>query len=181
VTNPRPAYRFPKGASGNPKGHSEERRNWTPSKTAQYWDLKRAMREMCPEATEVVRKCLKSEDERIALTAAQIAFERGFGKPEVHADVTLMCNFAEVPAVMPLGQWLERKGQPEGDDRWLLEHQAKQGPGGVAAPQEKRSTGAPADAAGASGGPPTIDLQAEDPLLTAVDPTEPRPPGSKLN
>ena len=122
MTNPRPAYRFPKGTSGNPAGS----RTLTASRRKQFWELKLAMREICPEAAEVVKRCLKSDDERVALQAAQIAFERGFGKPEQHADVSLTCHFAEVPATMEIGQWLERKGQPEGPagDEWLRQRGA---------------------------------------------------------
>jgi hypothetical protein len=48
-------------------------------------------------------------------------------------------------------------------------------------PTERRTSEAPADAGRASNGPPTIDLEAEDPMLLDRDPTMPRPPGSKLN
>jgi hypothetical protein len=39
--------------------------------------------------------------------------ERGYGKAEQKADVTMVHNFAEVPQVMPLKQWLETRGQPQ--------------------------------------------------------------------
>jgi hypothetical protein len=51
----------------------------------------------------------------------------------------------------------------------------------VAAPTEKRTGDAPSTQAGHSGGPPTIDLTAEEALLLDRDSTMPRPPGSKLN
>jgi hypothetical protein len=112
--------------------------------------------------------------------------ERGYGRPDVHADVSVTHAFAEVPQVMTQDEWLRRRGQPEGPegDEWL-----RQRGGGVAAPSEKRTSGVPSAQAGHSSGqvsnagrqPPTIDLEAEDALLLDPDPTAPRPPGSKLN
>jgi hypothetical protein len=124
-SGPGPNPNWKKGAVTNPEGNG--RRNWTPSKTARYWELKTAMRELAPQAVEVVRKCLGSDDERIALMAAEIAFERGFGKAVVHADVEINHRFVVAPAVMPVDQWLARKGQPEGrdGDAWLLEHEGE--------------------------------------------------------
>jgi hypothetical protein len=85
---------------------------------------------------------------------------------------------------MGLDQWLERKGQPVGHDAWLLEHQKAKGTQ-TAAPTGKRTSEPPSAQAGhpersSKGSGPVLDLTAEDPLLTAVDPTEPPPPG-KLN
>ena len=70
------------GMSGNPRGRPKGR---MPSKIV-LWDLKMEMRRLCPSAAKVVERCLKSEDDKIALAAAEIAFERGFGRPELHAD-----------------------------------------------------------------------------------------------
>jgi hypothetical protein len=77
------------------------------------YDLKQAMRALCPEAAEVVKRCLKSEDEKIALAAAQIAFERGYGRPELHAEVEINHRFVVAPDVMPLSEWLLRRGQTQ--------------------------------------------------------------------
>jgi hypothetical protein len=88
------------------------------------FDLKCAMRELCPQAVEVVKRCLASDDERVALAACEIAFERGFGKAELHADVSIQHNFVVAPQTMELGEWLERKGQV-GPSRWLERQQAR--------------------------------------------------------
>jgi hypothetical protein len=161
--NMRPAE---KGEVRNPRGRPPGQR----PHAVVLWDLKQQMRALCPAARDVVERCLKSKDERVALLAAQIAFERGYGKPEQHADVTLTCNFAEVPATMELGQWLERRGQPEGaaGDAWLAQQRGLPGP-------EKRASAAPP-----TSGPPTLDLEAEA-LLLDPDPTAPAPDKTKLN
>jgi hypothetical protein len=78
---------------------------------------------LCPEAAEVVKRCLKSEDDKIALAAAQIAFERGYGRPEMHADVDVNYRFVIAPQTMGLDEWLACKGQPA-PNRWL-ERQAQ--------------------------------------------------------
>jgi hypothetical protein len=45
--------------------------------------------------------------------AASIMLDRGYGRPKEHVDVETVHNFAEVPQVMPLKQWLETRGQPQ--------------------------------------------------------------------
>jgi hypothetical protein len=168
--NMRPAE---KGEVRNPRGRPPGQR----PHAVILWDLKQQMRALCPKARDVVERCLNSEDERVALLAAQIAFERGYGKPEQHADINVTRNFAEVPQVMGQAEWLARRGQPEGPagDEWLQRQLAKPEP-----EPEKRASGPPTGAAGHSS-EQVLDLTAEDPLLTAVDPTEPPPPGRKLN
>jgi hypothetical protein len=188
VRNPEGISAYPKRPPKEPSGRGPGRppgiiaQKRTPASERPaviMWNLKQAMRALCPEARDVVERCLKSEDERVALLAAQIAFERGYGKPEQHADVNVTHSFAEVPQVMSEAEWLRRRGQPEGPegDEWLRQRGATP----VAAIPQKRTSEAPSAQARHSSGPPTIDLTAEDALLTAVDPTEPPPPGSKLN
>ena len=72
-----------------------------------------AARAHCEKALEVIARCLQSDDERIALMAAGIMLDRGFGKPEQHADVEANHRFVIAPQVMPLDKWLANKGQPE--------------------------------------------------------------------
>jgi hypothetical protein len=118
------------------------------------YDLKQAMRALCPEAAEVVRRCLKSDDEKIALMAAQIAFDRGYGKPEVSAEVEVSHKFVIAPNTLPIDEWLATKGQG-----WLeLERQQRQ-----CKPEG-----------------PTIDLKAEEQPEPGSPPTPPVDP-SKLN
>jgi hypothetical protein len=52
------------------------REGWVP-----LYNEKDLLRIVPLEAAEVVERCLKSDDEKIALMAPQIAFDRGFGKP----------------------------------------------------------------------------------------------------
>jgi hypothetical protein len=119
------------------------------------YDLKQAMRALCPEAAKVVKRCLKSEDEKIALMAAQIAFDRGFGKPEVSAEVEVSHKFVIAPNTLPIDEWLATKGQG-----WSG-HQ-----------KEQQAQHAKSEA-------PTIDLKAEE----QPEPESPTPPAdpSKLN
>jgi hypothetical protein len=53
-----------------------------------------------------------AQDEKIALLAAQIAFDRGVGKPEVSAEVDVNHAFVIAPqSNMPIDEWLATKGQ----------------------------------------------------------------------
>jgi hypothetical protein len=78
------------------------------------YDLKQAARKHCPEALEIVVRCLHSDDDRVALKAAEILFERAYGRPEQHGDVQMMSHqFVIAPQTMALDRWLANKGQPE--------------------------------------------------------------------
>jgi hypothetical protein len=92
--------KFVKGESGNrrvrPAGQSPGR--------VVLWDLKQAARAHCIEALQVVLRCLHSDDDRVALKAAEILFER-YG---TH-------RFVVASQTMPLDRWLASKGQPEPD------------------------------------------------------------------
>jgi hypothetical protein len=72
------------------------------------FDLREQARSLCPRAIEVIRECLHSDDERVRLLAAQLAFDRGFGKAPVTADVNLNHNFCEVPQVLSEEEWLKQ-------------------------------------------------------------------------
>ena len=74
--------------------------------------MKQAARAYCEEAIEVIAGCMRSKDERVALIAANIMLERGYGKPEQKADVTAMHRFAIVPQTMERDAWLANRGQP---------------------------------------------------------------------
>jgi len=152
--------RFPKGQSGNPLGSSKGRRGRPPGQkpsTVVIWDLKMAARKHCPKALQRIAECLDDEDKKVRLMAAQIMLERGYGKPEQHVDAEVTHNFCIAPDTMPLGAWLERKGQPAGaaGDEWLAQQQSKP--------------------------PTTIDLEAEKQPEPELD--QPAPPAdlSKLN
>src|SRR6478672_7586221 len=62
---------FPKGKSGNPGG-----------RTKQFAQCKRLCREASPEAARRLIELMRSEDERVALMAADKVFERAWGKPK---------------------------------------------------------------------------------------------------
>jgi hypothetical protein len=74
------------------------------------YDLNQAARKHCPEALEIVLRCLRSDDECVALLAAQILFERAYGKPVQHSDVEVDHRFVVAPQTMALDRWLANKG-----------------------------------------------------------------------
>jgi hypothetical protein len=61
---------FPKGKSGNPGG-----------RTKQFAQCQRLCREASPDAARRLIELIQSEDERVALMAADKVFERAWGKP----------------------------------------------------------------------------------------------------
>ena len=67
--------RFQKGESGNPGGR--------PKLPA---DIREAFKAKAPEALEVLTRCLQSDDDRIAMMAAQAILDRGYGKPTQSID-----------------------------------------------------------------------------------------------
>jgi len=142
---------FQKGRSGNPKGRPPGR---SPSQMVIY-DLKEAARKHCPEALEIVLRCLRSEDGRVALRAAEILFERAYGRPEQQSDLQVNHKFVIAPNTLPIDEWLATKGQGERNE-WLERQQRQGKPEG-----------------------PMIDLKAEQPELESP-PTPPVDP-SKLN
>ena len=70
--------RFQKGESGNPGGR--------PALPA---DVREAFKARAPQALEVLTRCLQSDDERIAMMAAQAILDRGYGKPVQSIDANI--------------------------------------------------------------------------------------------
>src|ERR1700720_824646 len=62
---------FPKGKSGNPGG-----------RTKQFAQYQRLCREASPDAARRLIELMQSEDERVALMAADKVFERAWGRPK---------------------------------------------------------------------------------------------------
>ena len=62
---------FPKGKSGNPGG-----------RTKQFAQCQRLCREASSDAARRLIELMQSEDERVALMAADKVFERAWGKPK---------------------------------------------------------------------------------------------------
>jgi hypothetical protein len=77
------------------------------------FDLREQARRWCPRALEVVAQALDSADEKVRLVAAEIMLSRGFGKPEVRADVNTRHAFVVAPEVLPRDVWLACRGNPQ--------------------------------------------------------------------
>jgi hypothetical protein len=50
----------------------------------------------------------------VRLIAADLMLSRGYGKPEVQADLTATHKFCIAPETLPLEEWLATKGQGYG-------------------------------------------------------------------
>ena len=69
---------FQRGRSGNPGGR--------PKLPA---DIREAFKAKAPQALEVLTRCLQSDDDRIAMMAAQAILDRGYGKPTQSIDANI--------------------------------------------------------------------------------------------
>ena len=76
MTNPTGKGGFQRGQSGNPGGR--------PKLPA---DIREAFKAKAPQALEVLTRCLQSDDDRIAMMAAQAILDRGYGRPTQSIDV----------------------------------------------------------------------------------------------
>src|SRR3954453_12856829 len=90
MTNRTDKGQFAKGTSGNPGGRPK-----LPE------ELRELFRAKGPEALEVLTRCLRSTDERIAIAAATAILDRGYGKPTQTIDANIneetVRFYAEVP------------------------------------------------------------------------------------
>ena len=82
---------FQRGQSGNPGGRSK-----LPA------DIREAFKAKAPQALEVLTRCLQSDDDRVAMMAAQAILDRGYGKPAQTIDAKINEDssvrfYAEVP------------------------------------------------------------------------------------
>ena len=78
MTNPTGKGGFQRGQSGNPGGRSR-----LPA------DIREAFKAKAPAALEVLTRCLQSDDDRIAMMAAQAILDRGYGKPTQSIDANI--------------------------------------------------------------------------------------------
>ena len=78
MTNPTGKGGFQKGQSGNPGGRSK-----LPA------DIREAFKAKAPEALEVLTRRLQSDDDRVAMMAAQAILDRGYGKPVQSIDANI--------------------------------------------------------------------------------------------
>ena len=52
-------------------------------------DIREAFKAKAPEALEVLTRCLQSDDDRIAMMAAQAILDRGYGRPTQSIDANI--------------------------------------------------------------------------------------------
>jgi hypothetical protein len=77
------------------------------------FNAREAARRHCRKAIAVLARCLNSRDEKVRIIAATALLDRGYGRPEIVADVAVhKFAYAIVPETMPVDEWLARKGQP---------------------------------------------------------------------
>ena len=101
MTNPTGKGGFQRGRSGNPGGR--------PKLPAEMREMFRAK---APQALEVLTRCLQSDDDRIAMMAAQAILDRGYGRPTQSIDANINDNpvryIVELPKKSATTQeWLE--------------------------------------------------------------------------
>jgi hypothetical protein len=117
-----------------------------PSKAVQF-DLRMAARSYGQEALDFMVACMRDEtlDKDTRLKAAALIHDRGYGRPQMLAEVDVHHKFVIAPETMGIDQWLKCKGQSAPND-WLEQQQRQQ-------QQQQRKTEGP-----------TIDLKAEERL-----------------
>jgi hypothetical protein len=162
MANPRPTRPFQKDDTrinrrGRPAGQM-------PAK-AIVWDLKMAARSYCKEALQFIVETMRDQNESrdTRMKAATILLERGYGRPEVTAEVDVNQRFAYaiVPEVLSREEWLETVAKP------ALEERASEAPPGVADYSK--------------GAPPILDLKANEERPEPELPPGPAIDPAKLN
>ena len=82
-----------------------------------------AFKAKAPEALEVLKRCLQSDDERIAMMAAQAILDRGYGKPAQTIDANINEDRVRYIVELPkksatTEEWLESISGRMRGERW---------------------------------------------------------------
>jgi hypothetical protein len=99
------------------------------------FDVREAARQHCKRAIAVLAAAMEDEDPRVRVAAAEAMLSRGYGKPEIAANVNVNHSFVECPKVLDEEAWIKKRQaqlaaiarsetDPHGKRQWDIDLQA---------------------------------------------------------